>query len=106
MSASLKAGIAGTHALNSQRSHHSRELTPSHVAGLPARRSRPESLPIVANGVFATRDMDNIAPLSSPKAINHEPNWAQAEPATEVSTKKPRRGLFGRKTPAGECTQM
>lgn len=74
-----------------------------HAAGLPARRSRPESLPIVANGVFGARDVDTIAPLSSPKVATHEPTWAQAEPAIEVPTKKARRGLFGRKAPVGEC---
>ena len=71
-----------------------------HPAGLPVRRRQPESLPIVANGVFGARDMDTIAPLSSPKVAGHDNvAWAQAEPTPELPHKKLRRGrLFGRKS--------
>ncbi|KAK9835857.1 hypothetical protein WJX74_009619 [Apatococcus lobatus] len=75
-------------------------LTSLLAIGLPSRRSRPESLPIVANGVYGAQDMDTIAPLSSPKVTSNEANWAQAEPTPGVPNKKPRRGLFGRKTHA------
>ena len=67
------------------------------VTGLPSSRRRRESLPIVANGVYGARDMDNIVPLSSPKAIN-DGTWTRAEPTPELPPQKKRRGLFGKKS--------
>ncbi|KAK9868008.1 hypothetical protein WJX84_001878 [Apatococcus fuscideae] len=80
-------------------------LTSLLALGLPVRRRQPESLPIVANGVFGARDMDTIAPLSSPKVAGHDNvAWAQAEPTPELPHKKLRRGrLFGRKSSGAEA---
>ena len=66
------------------------------ATGLPANRRRRESLPIVANGVYGARDIDTIAPLSSPKA--NDGAWARAEPTPELPPPKKRRGLFGHKS--------